>query len=79
VEAIARHVDADGNGMIDVDEAKALVSAMTGFPVVAIADRHPEVVAIANKPIEVLVERLWCMTSRQNIDDYHAMVCSHIQ
>lgn len=49
-------------------------ATLVGFPKAAIADAHAEVVLIANKPIEEVVDRLWRVTSKQKIDRYYEVL-----
>ncbi len=53
---------------MSTQEAKTFVVCISGIPILAIADDHPEVLALADKSVEELVEVLWKTTSKANID-----------
>lgn len=75
VAAIVDVIDTNGDGHLDTQEVKVLVGQMTGIPVVAIADDHPEVVALAEKSREELIQQLCRIVHPARISDYYETLC----
>jgi len=48
---------------------------MTGFPTAALADDHADVVALANKPRDELVEQLCNIVHPATISKFHTAIC----
>lgn len=75
VEAIVDKIDSNGDGFLDTQEVKAIVAQMTGFPAAALADDHADVVALANKPRDELVEQLCTIVHPATINKYYTAIC----
>lgn len=71
VNAIVRHLDADGNGYMDVGEVKNFVADMAGCDAGDIEDDHPEVLALAERPASELAKKLTEMADAAEIHGYH--------
>ena len=56
---------------MDPSEVKVLIGKITNVPPIVISDDHPEVLALSNISADELVEKLWNLTDRHLIDDYH--------
>lgn len=69
-------VDVNGDGFLDTQEVKVIVSQMTGFPVSAIADDHDDVVALANKSRTDLIDQLCTIVHPATINKFHAALCT---
>ena len=71
---VVQALDSNNDGYMQKSEIKVLISKLTGFPVMAISDNHPEVVALADIGAEDLVEKLWSITTVAHIEKYHALL-----
>ena len=71
LEAVVAALDVDGNGMMDSAEVKVFVSRLTGVPPAEIADDHPEVLKLAGKTSEEMVEYMLMNTEDALIDSWY--------
>ena len=51
-----------------------LIAKLTKQPVEDVPDDHPEVRALSNITSECLVQKLWQMTDREIIEEYHRLL-----
>ena len=59
-----------GDGFMDKSEIKVLISKLSGLPVLAISDNHPEVLELADISSDKLIEKLWKMTNAKKIETF---------
>ena len=56
---------------MDPSDVKVLIGKIINVPPIVISDDHPEVLALSNISADEVVEKLWNLTDRHLIDDYH--------